>query len=623
MVCTFCEEGFAALLIEYQQDENSKRINICKSCYTLYKNEIHSLFPFVRGEVEGVGKRIERYVRRNSKWKRQDKQRDAKVKKVDEKIERKETNEFLSRLKCRNNVYGRDKQIEQTVLALKRKEKNAPLLLGHQGTGKTAIVEAVAEELYQGEWRIQGKRPEIWELHLDGLLKNTGMRGQLEERISSLIRFLKVNPHIILFVDEIHMLWSQKGDLANYLKPPLARGEIKMVGATTYREYKEVLRDAAFERRVQIVHVPEPDVEQTYVMLKSIVREYEKYHNVSYTKKAILSCVNLANLYLPNRYFPDKAIDLLDITGASYQGEEITEKHVEKITQKLFRGINKETWKETVEKLQSDLLVNGIGEVEALMVRNVLLANGIVRERKKPFCSFVCEGEINNVMYIAERLAVAAYGTNDVFVVDLKEYTESHSISKLVGAPPGYVGHQNGGILTNVMQTEPSQVLLFLNWDAAHIDVQGVVRKIIENGSIRDNEGNELFFHNTIVIVTKEEGEPVVGFSDSFQNEREKGFDVRISWTSKQEDLIVVLKEFKKRWKNVGVNFYWSPEIEDQWGCNSGVKKKIPKKEWEQQMVDEYLRHPQASAVFIWVENEKMHSKWVETEENVCIGSVG
>lgn len=480
-------------------------------------------------------------------------------------------------------VYGREKELQRITQILARKKKNNPLLLGEPGVGKTAVVEALAQRIASGNVPPYLLNKRIVAVDMSSIVAGTMYRGQFEERMKKLIHELKANPDVILYMDEIHTLMgsgnTQGGvDAASMLKPPLARGEIRCIGATTLEEYrKSIEKDGAMDRRFQKVMVNAPDEKETLLILKKLQPIYEKHHHVTYTEKALESAVYLTERYVTDRQFPDKAIDALDEAGAysfiknqkpvdlkPYQDQidEIRKlklqyvnegrydlasqaRDKEKQYQEDLRTVKRSLERgemlgdptlvdsqevEYVVSLGSGVPVQSFtaGDLKALcqlestlkskvigqdhVVRDVATAiqrNKVgLRDPGKPIGSFLFLGSSGvGKTYLSKMLAKELFGTEDAMIrVDMSEFMEKYSVSRLIGAPPGYVGYDQGGELTVKVKRRPYSVILFDEIEKAHPDVQNLMLQILDDGVLTDSTGDKVNFKNTIIIMTSNVG---------------------------------------------------------------------------------------------------------------------
>ena len=479
-------------------------------------------------------------------------------------------------------VIGRDREILRIAQIISRRKKNNPIILGEPGCGKTALVEGLAMKIISGDCPRNLVDKRIVNLDLTSVVAGTKYRGQFEERMKVIIEELQANPHIIVFIDEIHTLVgsgnsSGSMDGSNIFKPALSRGEIQVIGATTLDEFrKNIEKDGALERRFQKVIVEPSSVAETVQILKNVRDKYESYHKVTYSDEIIETCVKLADRYITDREFPDKAFDIMDEVGARMQTElkvpeaieelkrkaaEIRQQKVDVVKKQNYEQAaqlrdkekklldkldsEKRKFEEEMEKDKQKISAEDVYDVVSNMTKIpvnkmsvddkttllnldkelmgkvigqdaavVKIAKSIKRNRlgikdpNRPIGSFVFLGSTGvGKTHLAKQLAKEMFGSEDSLIrVDMSEYQEKHTVSKLVGAPPGYVGYEEGGLLTEKVKNKPYSVILFDEVEKAHKDVFTILLQILDDGHVTDSLGRKINFKNTLIILTSNLG---------------------------------------------------------------------------------------------------------------------
>jgi len=503
-------------------------------------------------------------------------------------------------------VIGREMEINRIAQILSRRKKNNPILIGEPGSGKTAIVEGLAMKIFLGECPKNLRDKKIVLLDLTSIVAGTKYRGQFEERMRVIIEELTENPDIIIFIDEIHTLVgagnaSGSMDASNIFKPALARGEIQCIGATTLDEYRTNFeKDGALERRFQKVVVDSPSKQETLLILKNSKDRYEDFHKVSYSDEILEMCVNLADRYITDREFPDKAFDILDEVGARSQVEVKVPEAIEVLKQKavelkqhkldvvkkqdyeqaaeirdkekkLLERLEKEKRKfeedqiknkkiiepelvlnvvssmtkipvtklstddkESLKNLEQELQKNVVGQNEAVKkIARAMRRNRIgIKDPNKPIGSFIFLGSTGvGKTHLAKQLAKQVFGSSDALIrVDMSEYQEKHTVSRLIGAPPGYVGYNEGGQLTEQVKNKPYSVILFDEVEKANKDIFHTLLQMLDEGHLTDSLGRKINFKNTLIIMTSNIGVKKlqdfgtgIGFGgSSYSNEEQK-----------------------------------------------------------------------------------------------------
>ncbi len=439
-------------------------------------------------------------------------------------------------------LIGRELEVERVIQVLCRRRKNNPLLVGEAGVGKTAIAEGLA-------WRItQGEVPEIladgtvYALDMGALLAGTKYRGDFEQRLKGVLKQLKEQTGAILFIDEIHTLIGAGAasggtlDASNLLKPALSNGQIKCIGATTFTEYRGIFeKDAALSRRFQKVDVVEPSIEQTVEILKGLKSRFEEHHNVKYALGALQAAAELSAKYINDRHLPDKAIDVIDEAGAAQrilpknkQKKTITRLEVEEIVSKIARippaSVSSDD-RGKLKTLDRDLKSVVFGQdpaIDALAAAIKMARSGLGRP-EKPIGSFLFSGPTGvGKTEVAKQLAFIM--GIELIRFDMSEYMERHAVSRLIGAPPGYVGFDQGGLLTEAISKKPHAVLLLDEIEKAHPDVFNVLLQVMDHGTLTDNNGRKADFRNVVIIMTTNAGAETMNKSViGFTTKREQG----------------------------------------------------------------------------------------------------
>jgi ATP-dependent Clp protease ATP-binding subunit ClpA len=439
-------------------------------------------------------------------------------------------------------LIGREHEVERVIQVLCRRRKNNPLLVGEAGVGKTAIAEGLA-------WRItQGDVPEIlaastvYSLDMGALLAGTKYRGDFEQRLKGVLKQLKDQPSAVLFIDEIHTLIGAGAasggtlDASNLLKPALSNGSMKCIGATTFTEYRGVFeKDAALSRRFQKIDVVEPSVEQTVEILKGLKTRFEDHHGIKYALGALQAAAELSAKYINDRHLPDKAIDVIDEAGAAQrilpknkQKKTISRAEVEEIVAKIARippaSVSTDDRKQ-LKTLDRDLKSVVFGQEPAIdaLAASIKMARSGLGKPDKPIGSFLFSGPTGvGKTEVAKQLAYIL--GIELIRFDMSEYMERHAVSRLIGAPPGYVGFDQGGLLTEAVTKKPHSVLLLDEIEKAHPDVFNVLLQVMDHGSLTDNNGRKADFRNVILIMTTNAGAETMNKATiGFTSKREQG----------------------------------------------------------------------------------------------------
>ena len=514
-------------------------------------------------------------------------------------------------------VIGRDEEVKRIVQILARRKKNNPVLIGEPGAGKTSVVEMLATMIHLGKCPRKLLNKRIVLLELSSLVAGTKYRGQFEERMKAIIDELRENKEVIIFIDEIHTVVgtgnsSGNLDAANIFKPPLARGEVQCIGATTLDEFREKIeRDGALERRFQKVTIDPPTVMETMEILKNIRHVYEEHHNVKYNDEVVELCVNLADRYISDRAFPDKAIDVIDEVGSMVQIEVKTPKALEKLKgeidllklekievvksqmyekaadlrdneRKLTQKLKKLTsaWEEkqslnkisiTLEdvmtvvskitkiplsrmnrnekknllNLDTQLKKEVIGQDVAIdtIVKSIRRNSIGIKELDKPIGSFICLGPTGvGKTHLAKKLSELLFGSEESIIrVDMSEYQEKHSVSRLIGSPPGYVGYNEGGQFTEKVRQNPYSLILFDEIEKGHRDIFNILLQILDDGYVTDAAGRKINFKNTLIMMTSN-----IGVKKSQDFSKSLGFTTKASEQTDKERIRAIISKSLK-----------------------------------------------------------------------------
>lgn len=449
-------------------------------------------------------------------------------------------------------LIGRDDIIERTIQVLCRRQKNNPIHVGDPGVGKTAIVEGLAQRILNNQVPAKLKNYKIYSLDMGSVLAGTKYRGEFEEKPKSILNYIQKEKNVILYIDEIHNIvgtGSTSGgtmDASNILKPYLTSGKLHFIGSTTFDEYRKFLeKDKALTRRFQKIEILESSVEDTIKILDGLKENYEKYHNVIYSKNAIDLAVKLSNKYIHDKFLPDKAIDVIDEAGANARMNcddeniqiTITEQHIEKIISLMAKIPQVNVSKNDIERLKTlddelKSVIFGQDEAIDIVVRAIRRSRAGLNENNKPIASLLFVGstgvgKTEIAKQLAENLSVPLQR------YDMSEYQEKHSVARLIGSPPGYIGYEDGGLLTEAIRKTPHCVLLLDEIEKAHIDILNILLQIMDYANLTDSNGKKADFSNVILIMTSNAGARDLG-------KRNIGFEGKI------EDRSVIDKEIEK-----------------------------------------------------------------------------
>ncbi|NOX08232.1 MAG: ATP-dependent Clp protease ATP-binding subunit ClpA [Gammaproteobacteria bacterium] len=433
-------------------------------------------------------------------------------------------------------LIGRDHEIQRTIQILCRRRKNNPLYVGEAGVGKTALAEGLAKMIVDEEVPEVLKDAVIYSLDMGALVAGTKYRGDFEKRLKLVLKQIHKEPGAILFIDEIHTIIGAGAtsggvmDASNLIKPVLASGELKCIGSTTYQEYRGVFeKDHALARRFQKIDVAEPSVEQTIKILKGLKTRFEDHHHIKYSPRALRVAAELSERYITDRHLPDKAIDVIDEAGASQQllpaskrkktvGVADIERIISNIARIPERSVSS-TDKDKLRTLERDLKLTVFGQEEAIisLASAIKMSRSGLRDERKPIGSFLFAGPTGVGKTEITRQLALSLGI-ELIRLDMSEYMERHTASRLIGAPPGYVGYDQGGLLTEEVLKHPHAVLLLDEIEKAHADVFNLLLQVMDNGTLTDSNGRKVDFRNVILVMTtnagaQEMGRASIGFS--------------------------------------------------------------------------------------------------------------
>ena len=472
-------------------------------------------------------------------------------------------------------LIGREHELERVIQTLCRRRKNNPLLVGEAGVGKTAIAEGLAKRIVDGQIPEILSHCQVYSLDMGALLAGTKYRGDFEQRLKAVLKQLVDNPNAILFIDEIHTLIGAGAasggtlDASNLLKPALSSGALKCIGATTYNEYRGVFeKDHALSRRFQKIDVPEPSVEETVQILRGLKSRFELHHGIKYSANALSSAAELSARYITDRHLPDKAIDVIDEAGAaqkilpkSRQKKLIGKVEIEEIIAKIARippaSVSQDD-RNALKNLDRDLKAVVFGQDKAIeaLVAAIRTARSGLGNPQKPIGAFLFSGPTGVGKTEVARQLAYCMGI-ELHRFDMSEYMERHTVSRLIGAPPGYVGFDQGGLLTEAISKKPHSVLLLDEIEKAHPDVFNILLQVMDHGTLTDNNGRKADFRNVIIVMTtnagaealnktsmgftntKETGDEMAEIKRMFSPEFRNRLDATISFRSLDHDIIM------------------------------------------------------------------------------------
>ncbi|BAC12837.1 ATP-dependent Clp proteinase (ClpE) [Oceanobacillus iheyensis HTE831] len=589
MKCQNCGQNDATINAQMQMNNQRMEIHLCHECFqaiqgNMMNSDFFSNSPF--GNMDQAFANNFSQGNGGSATGTRTKQKASKGNGLIDQLAKNLTDQ--ARSGNVDPVIGRDKEIKRVTETLNRRNKNNPVLIGEPGVGKTAIAEGLAVNIVEGNVPAKLMNKEIYLLDVASLVANTGVRGQFEERMKKLVEELQSRKDVILFIDEIHLIVgagtaeSSQMDVGNLLKPALARGDLQIIGATTLKEYRQIEKDAALERRLQPIMVNEPSFEDAVTILEGIKERYEKFHEVRYSEDVIRAFVNLSSRYIQDRHLPDKAIDLMDEVGSrlnlsnaqkdsatlQQQLDEIIKKKqeaadiedYEKAANLRYQEIQLQKQLDKVEegekvldvdisdieliveektgipvtKMQKDeqekmknlsdqLSQKVIGQNEAVqkVAKAIRRSRAGLKAKQRPIGSFLFVGPTGvGKTELTKVLAEELFGSRDSMVrLDMSEYMEKHAVSKIIGSPPGYVGHEEAGQLTERIRRNPYSILLLDEIEKAHPDVQNMFLQIMEDGQLTDSQGRKVSFKDTVIIMTSNAGTGVKQVNVGFNRE--------------------------------------------------------------------------------------------------------
>ncbi len=455
-------------------------------------------------------------------------------------------------------LIGRDEELLRCIQILSRRRKNNPLLVGESGVGKTAIAEGLAKRIVDNQIPEIMKEAVVYSLDMGALLAGTKYRGDFEKRFKALLAELKRQPKAILFIDEIHTIIGAGAasggvmDASNLLKPLLSGGQLRCMGSTTFNEFRGIFeKDSALARRFQKIDVVEPSVEDTYKILKGLKTQFEEHHHLKYTDKALRAASELADRYIRDRHMPDKAIDVIDEVGAGQQLLAVSKRKkviqvadVEKVVAKIARipsrSVNVDD-KKLLQNLDKNMKMMVFGQDEAItgLANAIKLSRAGLKAPEKPIGSFLFAGPTGVGKTEVTRQLAHVMGM-ELVRFDMSEYMEAHTVSRLIGAPPGYVGYDQGGLLTEAVNKTPHCVLLLDEIEKAHPDVFNLLLQVMDHGTLTDNNGRKTDFRHVVLIMTTNAGAEA-------SSRRSIGFNEQNHTTDAME---VIRKQFTPEFRN-------------------------------------------------------------------------
>src|SRR5699024_10869452 len=706
MKCQYCQMNDATVNMQMQINNQRMQMHLCNECFQELQGKMANPGNFFSNEGAFSGDFFQQggfQAGGQGQTGTRTKQRSKKGNGLLDQLGKNVTDDARSGLV--DKVIGRDNEIKRVIETLNRRNKNNPVLIGEPGVGKTAIAEGLAVKIVEGSVPAKLMNKEVYLLDVASLVANTGIRGQFEERMKQLIQELKSREDVILFVDEIHLLVgagtaeSSQMDAGNILKPALARGELQLIGATTLKEYRQIEKDAALERRLQPIIVKEPTADEAIEILNGIKDRYENFHEVRYSEEAIRAFVTLSNRYIQDRFLPDKAIDLMDEVGSrlnlknSEKDSDSIEQRLNEVTKEKEEAAEKEDYERAahlryqeiqlqkqleksedaekvidvdvsdiqllveektgipVTKLQADeqeqlknlgknLSAKVIGQDQAIdkVAKAIRRSRAGLKAKERPIGSFLFVGPTGvGKTELTKVLAEEIFGSRDSLIrLDMSEYMEKHSVSKIIGSPPGYVGHEEAGQLTERVRRNPYSIILLDEIEKAHPDVQNTFLQIMEDGHLTDSHGRTVSFKDTVIIMTSNAGTGVkeinVGFnteqhdsvttlemlSDYFKPEFLNRFDsiIRFNELSKEHLLEIVdlmLTELQDTIEENDISITITTEVKEKlvelgYDPRFGARplRRVIQDKVEDQLTDLILEEQDIEAVQVMVEEEEV-----------------
>jgi len=534
-------------------------------------------------------------------------------------------------------LIGREFEIERASQVLCRRRKNNPLLVGEAGVGKTAIAEGLAKKIVDGEVPDVLADSIIYSLDLGALVAGTKYRGDFEKRLKSILTQLKKEPGAVLFIDEIHTIIGAGAasggvmDASNLIKPMLASGELKCIGSTTYQEYRGIFeKDRALSRRFQKIDVVEPTIEQTYEILKGLKTRYEEFHEVKYSQNALKTAAELSGRYINDRFLPDKAIDVIDEAGANHRvkgttakgKKSITVKDIEAIIAKIARIPEKSVSSTDMDKLKTlardlSMLVFGQDKAIETLAAAIKMSRSGLGPQDKPIGSFLFAGPTGVGKTEVTKQLAQVMGI-ELIRFDMSEYMERHTVSRLIGAPPGYVGFDQGGLLTDAAVQNPHSVILLDEIEKAHPDVFNLLLQVMDHGTLTDNNGRKADFRNVILVMTTNAGaesisRSTMGFTQQdhttdgseavnkmFSPEFRNRLDSIIQFKPLDKDIIlnvvdkfIIELESQLEEKNVSIDFNYEAKT---WLAEHGFDQKMGARPMSR-LISESIKKPLADEI--------------------------